>query len=115
MVTELVVLAYSDEPTARLVSAKVLELQRDRLIDGQAAMVCRAIDGSVATAGVDDELRAAVRDWLQPGMAGVVIVFRHLTPDKALAALAPYGGRLARTSLTPEAEARLGRAMAAEG
>lgn len=110
---ELVVLAYPEEPTARLVSAKVVELQRDRLIDGCAATVTRAQDGSVSGAGSDEGLRARLRDWLQPGTAGVVILFRRVTPDKALAALAPYGGRLVRASLTPEAEAELEQAIAA--
>jgi uncharacterized membrane protein len=71
-----------------------------------------AVVGKMADMGIDDGFRSRVQDVLQPGMSAVVIVFTEVTPDKALEALAPYGGQLLRTSLSNEAEAEISKALA---
>lgn len=68
--------------------------------------------GKAAEIGIDDEFRQKVQDVLQPGTSAVVLVFSKVTPDKALAALAPYGGTVLRTSLTEEAEQEISKALA---
>ena len=68
--------------------------------------------GKVADMGIDDEFRSKVQDVLQPGTSAVVLLFSKVTPDKALTALAPYGGTVLRTSLTDEAEQELTKALA---
>ena len=60
----------------------------------------------------DDGFRQRVQDTLKPGMSAVVLVFSKITPDKALAALAPYGGEVLQTSLTKEAEEEITKALA---
>jgi uncharacterized membrane protein len=71
-----------------------------------------AMMGKVADMGIDDDFRRRVQDVLQPGKAAVVIVFSEVTPDKALEALAPYGGELLRTSLSHEAEEEITKTLA---
>ncbi|HEU4572740.1 MAG TPA: DUF1269 domain-containing protein, partial [Candidatus Limnocylindrales bacterium] len=68
--------------------------------------------GKVADLGIDDEFRQKVQDGVQPGTSAVVGIFSQVTPDKALAALAPYGGQVLQTSLTAEAEEEISKALA---
>ena len=71
-----------------------------------------AMMGKVADMGIDDEFRKRVQDVLQPGSSAVVMLFSKVTPDKALEAMAPFGGQVLRTSLTHEAEAEITKALA---
>jgi uncharacterized membrane protein len=71
-----------------------------------------AIAGKAADMGLDDEFRGRVQDVLTPGSSAVVLIFSKVTPDKALTALAPYGGTVLRTSLTKEAEEEVTKALA---
>jgi uncharacterized membrane protein len=70
-----------------------------------------ALMGKMADMGIDEEFRAKVQDVLKPGSSAVVIIFSNVTPDKALDALAPFGGEVLRTSLTAEAEEEITRAL----
>jgi len=146
---DLVVIGYPDEATARSVSAKVEQLQRDLIMDGTAAVMSRTADGRIqvetptgavgsgaatgalwggllgllffmpigglivggilgalmgklAESGVDEEFRSRVQQVLKPGGSAVVLIFSRVPPDKALAALAPYGGEVLQTSLSRE-------------
>ena len=142
---ELVVLGYDDDTTARAVYQTVVELQKDYIIDGSAATLKRDKEGKVivetptgavgagtasgalwgglmgaalgkaADMGIDDQFREKVQGVLQPGHSAVVLLFNKVTPDKALAALAPYGGQVLRTSLSEEAEAELTKALSRAG
>jgi uncharacterized membrane protein len=71
-----------------------------------------AVMGKVADMGIDEQFRQKVQDVLQPGKAAVVLIFSKVTPDKALEALAPFGGEVLRTSLTEEAEEEISKALA---
>jgi len=71
-----------------------------------------AVMGKVADMGIDDEFRKKVQDVLTPGSSAVLLMFSKVTPDKALEALAPYGGQILRTSLTHEAEEEINKALA---
>jgi uncharacterized membrane protein len=71
-----------------------------------------AMMGKAADMGIDEDFRRRVQDVLQPGTSAVVMVFSKVTPDKALEALAPYGGQVLRTSLTHEAEEEIAKALA---
>jgi uncharacterized membrane protein len=71
-----------------------------------------AIMGKAVDMGIDDEFRKQVQDVVQPGNSALVLIFTKVTPDKALAALGPYGGKVLRTSLTKEAEEELNKALA---
>jgi uncharacterized membrane protein len=71
-----------------------------------------AMMGKVADMGIDDDFRKRVQDVLQPGSSAVVMMFSKVTPDRALEALAPFGGQVLRTSLTREAEEEITKALA---
>jgi len=71
-----------------------------------------AVMGKVADMGIDDEFRKKVQDVLTPGSSAVLLMFSKVTPDKALEALAPFGGQILRTSLTHEAEEEINKALA---
>jgi len=71
-----------------------------------------ALMGKAADMGIDAEFRQKVQDVMTPGASAVVLIFSKVTPDKALAALAPYGGEVLRTSLSAEAEEEITRALA---
>ena len=70
-----------------------------------------ALFGKMNDLGVKDEFKQQVNDLLQPGSAGVVMLFQKATPDKTMAALQPFGGTVLKTSLTNEAEQHLQEAL----
>jgi uncharacterized membrane protein len=71
-----------------------------------------AMMGKAADMGIDEDFRRRVQDVLKPGTSAVVMVFSKVTPDKALDALAPFGGEVLRTSLSKEAEEEITKALA---
>ena len=74
-----------------------------------------AMMGTISGWGVKDEFRKRAADVLKPGGAALVVFVSKATPDKALAALAPLGGELLRTSLSEDAEQEIQHALDARG
>lgn len=74
-----------------------------------------AVMGTISGWGVKDEFRQRAADVLKPGTAALVVFVSKATPDKALAALAPLGGELLRTSLSEDAEKEIQHALDAQG
>jgi len=70
-----------------------------------------ALMGKAADMGIDDDFRKKVQDVMKPGSSALLLIFSKVTPDKALAALGPYGGEVLRTSLTAEAEEEINKAL----
>jgi uncharacterized membrane protein len=66
-----------------------------------------AASGSMIDTGVDDNFMREVGEQLSPGRAALFVLVVSSTPEKVLPAVAPYGGHIITTSLTPEAEANL--------
>ena len=73
-----------------------------------------ALMGTMSGWGVNDEFRSRAADVLKPGTAALVAFVSKATPDKALAALAPLGGELLRTSLSEDAEKEIQHALDAQ-
>lgn len=73
-----------------------------------------AMMGTISGWGVKDEFRKRAADVLKPGTAAVVVFVSKVTPDKAMAALAPLGGELLRTSLSEDAEKEIQHALDAQ-
>jgi uncharacterized membrane protein len=73
--------------------------------------VMGALFGKMGDVGIKQEFVSQVRDVLKPGMAGLVIMYRKATPDKTLAALAPHGGHVLKSSLSADAEAAINDAL----
>ncbi len=73
-----------------------------------------AMMGTISGWGVKDEFRKRAADVLKPGTAAIVVFVSKVTPDKAMAALAPLGGELLRTSLSEDAEKEIQHALDAQ-
>lgn len=71
-----------------------------------------ALFGKMGDLGIKDEFKQQVQEMMQPGTAAVVMMVTKATPDKAMAALAPYGGKVLKTSLSSEAEQHLEESLA---
>lgn len=70
-----------------------------------------ALMGKVTKGVVNKDFEERVRELLQPGTSALFLVVEKATPDKAIAALAPYGGTVLKSSLSSEAEAQLQEAL----
>jgi uncharacterized membrane protein len=72
-----------------------------------------ALAGSAVDGGVDDSFMRQVGEQLTPGKAALFVLVINSTPEKVLPEIAPYGGTIINTSLSPEAETRLRDAVKA--
>lgn len=74
-----------------------------------------ALMGKVAKTGIDKDFQEQVRDLLKPGTSALFLVVEKVTPDKAVEALKPYGGKVLKSSLSKDAEAELQAALHGSG
>lgn len=70
-----------------------------------------ALLGKLEGAGIDKAFQEQVRDMMKPGTSALFMIIDKATPDKAVEALAPYGGTVLKTSLSKDAEAELQSAL----
>jgi uncharacterized membrane protein len=73
-----------------------------------------AMFGKIEKSGINKEFQEQVRDMLQPGTSALFLVIEKATPDKAIDALAPFGGTVLKSSLSKEAEQELQTALHGE-
>ena len=71
------------------------------------------LSGGVALAdyGINDDFIKEIGKSLERGKSAIFMLVRRVNTDKALPELAKFGGRILRTSLSNEQEARLKRAL----
>ena len=74
-----------------------------------------AISGALSDIGVDDQFMRELGETLQPGSSALFILASQITPDKVLEEIAPYGGKVLRTSLTKDKEAQLQEVLTHRG
>ena len=67
--------------------------------------------GALADLGIQKKFVQQVSDEIKPGNSAIFLVVREADPNAALAALRPYKGTLFHTSLDPEDEETLRRAL----
>jgi uncharacterized membrane protein len=70
-----------------------------------------AISGSFIDYGIDDDFIRSLAETLQPNTSALFVLVRKAQPDKVLAELSRFRGRVLRSSLSPEQEARLQAAL----
>ncbi|MGH7149123.1 MAG: DUF1269 domain-containing protein [Planctomycetota bacterium] len=70
-----------------------------------------AIAGALTDVGISDSFLKDLGKTLKPGSSALCVLVRKATPDKVLAELKGFGGKVLRTSLTHEQEARLQAAL----
>ena len=70
-----------------------------------------ALSGALADYGINDDFIKEIGRSLERGKSAIFMLVRRVNTDKALPELAKFGGRIIRTSLSNEQEARLKRAL----
>ena len=70
-----------------------------------------ALSGRLADYGIDDDFIRSIAQTMQPGTSGLFVLVRKVQPEKVLAELSRFRGRVLRSSLSPEQEARLQAAL----
>jgi len=70
-----------------------------------------ALSGMLSDYGIDDDFIRSLGDTLEPGTSALFVLVRRATLDKVLPEVRPFGGKVIRTSLSTEQEARLRRAL----
>jgi uncharacterized membrane protein len=74
-----------------------------------------ALGGALSDIGVDDNFMRELGETMQPGTSALFVLVRQVTPDKVLEEVAPYGGKVLRTSLTKDKEAELQEVLSNRG
>ncbi|UFN50605.1 DUF1269 domain-containing protein [Roseomonas sp. OT10] len=72
-----------------------------------------ALSGYFTDIGIDDKFLKDAASALPPGGAALCVLFRKVTADKVVPAMAEFGGTVLRTNLTEEQEKRLRDALKA--
>jgi uncharacterized membrane protein len=70
-----------------------------------------ALSGSLVDYGIDDGFIREIGEALPPDSSALFVLVRKAQPDKLLAELSKFRGRVIRSSLSPEMEARLQAAL----
>jgi len=74
-----------------------------------------ALSGKLADYGIDDEFIRSVADHLKPNTSALFLLVRKVQPERVLSELSQFRGRVIRSSLSPEQEARLQAALSGGG
>jgi uncharacterized membrane protein len=70
-----------------------------------------ALSGALADYGIDDDFIKELGRSLEPGKSAIFMLVRRVNVDKALPELGKFGGKIIKTSLTDDQEARLKTAL----
>ena len=72
-----------------------------------------AVSGALTDVGINDNFMKELAATMAPGSSALFVLVRKSTPDKVLEELKGTGGRILRTSLSNEDEAKLQAALSA--
>jgi len=70
-----------------------------------------AVSGALTDLGIDDKFMKELAANMQPGGSVLFVLVRNSTPDKVLEELSGTGGKILKTSLSHEDEAKLQAAL----
>jgi uncharacterized membrane protein len=73
-----------------------------------------ALSGSLVDYGINDDFIRSLGQTLPPDSSALFVLVRKVQPEKVLAELSNFRGRVLRTSLSPEQEKRLQAALSGE-
>ena len=68
--------------------------------------------GCTISYGINDDFIRSLAEGLTPDSSALFLLIRKVQPEKVLEELRPFKGRVLRTSLSPEQEERLQKAIA---
>lgn len=66
-----------------------------------------AVSGALTDIGIDDNFIREVGSTIEPGTSAIFVLVRRATPDKVLEDLSKFEGKVLKTSLSKEDEAKL--------
>src|SRR5215510_13429764 len=72
-----------------------------------------AVSGALSDLGIDDKFMKDLAATMKPDTSVLFVLVRKVTPDKVLAEIKGTGGRILKTSLSHEDEAKLQAALSA--
>lgn len=70
-----------------------------------------AISGKLSDYGIDDDFIRSLAETLQPDTSALFLLVRKVQPEKVLSELSRFEGRVLRSSLSPDQEAKLQEAL----
>lgn len=70
-----------------------------------------ALSGALTDIGIDDNFIREIGETIEPGTSAIFILVKKSTPDKVLDELSQFEGKVLRTSLSKEDEAKLQAAL----
>jgi uncharacterized membrane protein len=70
-----------------------------------------ALSGALSDIGIDDNFIRDLGSTIEPGTSAIFVLVRKSTPDRVLADLSKFEGKVLRTSLSKEDEAKLQAAL----
>jgi uncharacterized membrane protein len=83
-------------------------------LGGLAGAGAGALSGSLVDYGINDDFMKSLGQTLPPNSSALFVLVRKAQPEKVLAELSKFRGRVLRTSLSPEQEQRLKYALSGE-
>jgi uncharacterized membrane protein len=77
------------------------------LLGWAVGAVAGAVSGALSDIGIDDNFIREVGSTIEPGTSAIFVLVRRATPDKVLEDLSKFEGKVLKTSLSKEDEAKL--------
>jgi uncharacterized membrane protein len=74
-----------------------------------------ALSGRLADYGINDDFIRSIGQTLQPNTSALFVLLRKFQPEKVLAEISSFRGKVLRSSLSPEQERRLQEALSGSG
>ncbi len=81
------------------------------LIGSALGAAVGAISGALTDIGINDNFIREIGSTIEPGTSAIFFLVRRSTPDKVLEDLSKFEGKVLRTSLSKEDEAKLQEAL----
>lgn len=81
------------------------------LLGWAAGATAGAVSGALTDIGIDDNFIKDLGNTIEAGTSALFVLVRQATPDKVLAELSHFGGKVLQTSLSKEDEAKLQEAL----
>jgi uncharacterized membrane protein len=73
-----------------------------------------ALSGALSDIGIDDNFMRDLGSTIEPGTSAIFVLVRKSTPDRVLEDLSKFEGKVLRTSLSKEDEAKLQAALSSK-
>ena len=83
------------------------------LLGAAVGATAGAVSGALTDVGINDKFMKELADAMNPGSSALFVLVRKATPDKVLEEVEGTGGKILKTSLSHDDEAKLQAALSA--